>query len=389
MHHLDSVISNSNVQPRPYQKRICTKVVDILNGTHVDERTNERLENVSSVMVESPTGSGKTVMALLSAKTLEVMRPDYHFGWVSMRRNLLRQAARENVEKGINVRNIDFVSMFDQTPDSLIHAKRAGKRVCLIVDECQHDAASSMANLHNLIEPDQVIGMSATPFRADKMKLCFQKVIKDCGIHQLIQEGYLSQYHHYTIPEWEPNCIADHYCLDPDRWGKSIFFFQTIDECYAFSNILTKRGVANEVVRGGQQKITDNQLERFENGEFQCLINCMVLTEGFDCPALKTAWIRDSSKGPTMQMGGRAFRKYHDLPYKQIVQSVHTKWPFIKTALPLQQWVWTEDDWRSLKINPKINDINMNALKAIATIEVELPHFIMSKRSKKKAIQQS
>jgi superfamily II DNA or RNA helicase len=73
--------------------------------------------------------------------------------------------------------------------------------------------------LHNIIMPDFVLGMTATPFRTDSMKLCFSKVIKDAGIHQLIQDGYLSRYHHYTIPNWNPNTVAEFYAADPTRWG--------------------------------------------------------------------------------------------------------------------------------------------------------------------------
>lgn len=383
MHRVDSVIRDSGIQPRPYQRRICTKATDMFRGEYVHEQTKVREPAAQSVMIESPTGSGKTIMALTLAKAMQFDDPDLTFGWVAMRRNLLGQAARENREKGINVENIHFTSMFEKRPDELLRAKRKGRRVCLIVDEAQHDAASSMSHLHNLIEPDMILGMTATPFRTDKMKLCFQKVIKDCGIHQLIQDGWLAPYQHFTIPKWTPSEVADHYCADPERWGKSIFFFVSLEECFELGRIFKERGVKHEVVRGGQQKVTDEQLERFESGEVPCLINCMVLTEGFDCPSLKTAWIRDSSKGPTMQMGGRAFRQHPDLPFKQVVQSKQTRWPFIRTAMPQNQWLWVSDEWRSLKVNPKLNDINQNARMAIATTEVEMPKFITDRKSKR------
>lgn len=383
MNCVSSVIENSRLQPRPYMYRICSKTVGLFHGEHVHEQTQVLEPAVKSVMIESPTGSGKTCMALTVAKALQTRTPDLHFGWVAMRHNLLNQAARENHDKGIKVDNIDFVSMFDKNPEKLIQAKLDGKRICMIIDECQHDAASSMAHLHNVVEPDLILGMTATPFRTDKMKLCFQKVVKDCGIHQLIQDGYLSKYHHYTIDEWTPENIANHYCAEPDRWGKSIFFFLNTDECNELGYHFAKNGVRYEIVKGGQQRITDEQLCRFENGEVDCLINCMVLTEGFDCPSLKTAWVRDSSKGPTIQMGGRAFRKFEGLPIKQIVQSKQTKWPFIRTAMPLQQFIWTCDEWRTLEINPNLDRINQTARMGIAMTEVTMPKFIADKKSKR------
>ena len=84
-----------------------------------------------------------------------------------------------------------------------------------------------------------------------------------------------------------------------------------------------------------------------------------------------------------MQMGGRTFRIHPDLPYKQIVQSKQTIWPFIRTAMPKQQFLWVQDEWRSLTINPKLNEINQNARMAIAHTEVEIPKFITDRRRKK------
>src|SRR5205823_2713125 len=78
----------------------------------------------------------------------------------------------------------------------------------LVVDEAQHDAASSMAYLHNRIQPRFILGLSATPFRADRVKLCFDTVLKDAGIARLIQGGYLSPFHHYTLPAYSPAAVA-------------------------------------------------------------------------------------------------------------------------------------------------------------------------------------
>ena len=376
---VDDVISGTLVEPRPYQRRIVSKADAIFGGRYQNTQ-GETEPPARSVIIESPTGSGKTVMALLTCKVLQATRPDLVVGWVAMRRNLLSQAAKENTEKGINVENIHFVSMFDRYPESLMNAKLAGKPVLLVVDEAQHDAATSMSHLHNLIEPSMILGMTATPFRTDKMKLCFDKVIKDAGIHTLIQDGYLSKFDHFTIDKWDPENVARHYLREPERWGKSIFYFKNLEQCFSCHSILTSAGVKAEVVTGDSD--WEAQLDRFRDGEIPCLINCMKLTEGFDEPSLQTAWVRDSGKGCTMQMGGRAFRKFPALPVKNIVQSKNTRWPFLKTAMPEYQYLWQNDDWMSLKINPKIEQINMNARIAICSIPVTLPKFLTEKKSR-------
>src|SRR5262245_24469579 len=180
-------ISQTKISPRPYQQRIVGKAIDYYIN-----------QGLRSLLIESPTGSGKTVMALLISRLMQDLQ-GLRVGWVAMRRNLLTQAAEENRAKAINA-DLTFISMFDRDPPTGLDM--------LVVDEAQHDAASSMAFLHQRIQPRFILGLSATPFRHDRVKLCFDKVIRDAGIHTLIQDGYLSQYHHYTIPEFLPATVA-------------------------------------------------------------------------------------------------------------------------------------------------------------------------------------
>jgi superfamily II DNA or RNA helicase len=351
-------------------------------------------------------------MGHLSAKLLKHQFPDLAIGWCAMRRNLLSQASEENKRLGINV-DIDYISMFDKRPESLITARQNGRKVMLIVDEAQHDAANSMAHLHNLIEPDFILGLTATPFRTDRVKLCFDKVVKDAGIHQLIQDGWLSRYHHYSIPKWDVATVAEHYCREPEVWGKSIFYFLDLAQCYELYAILRSR--AGEIIERlrkhrpdlslgaglveivtGTEKYKgerDDQLGRFRNGDVACLVNCMVLTEGFDDPTLETTWVRDSCRGPTMQMAGRVFRKHPEwkdrqdprFKFKRVVQSKETNWPMLKTAMADQQFLWQNDSWRSLTVNPKLNQINQNARIAIAQTDVTLPKWLLDQQQKKRA----
>ena len=282
----------------------------------------------------------------------------------------------------------------------------------VLVHNCQHDAAASMAHLHNVLEPDFILGLSATPFRTDRVKLCFDKVVKDAGIHQLVQDGYLSRFEHFNVDNWNPETVAERYCAEPERWGSSVVFFHAWDDCLKFKDILRSREdeiVARlrefrpdlalrrslvESVRGGGTKSDyddrDELLADFRAGDVAVLVNCMVLTEGFDAPNLETAFVRDSMKGPTMQMAGRAFRmhpkwkneKDEAFKFKKVVQSGHTKWPILKTVMADRQYTWQDDQWRSLTLNPHIESINKAARIAISMVNVDLPKW-MTDRTKK------
>lgn len=376
---VETVLGRTLVEPRPYQKRIVGKALDMFGGRYKNG-AGEVETAAKSILIESPTGSGKTVMGQVTARALQHELPELVVGWVAMRRNLLAQAERENVSKQIGLENFHLVSMFDHAPEALVQARAEGKKILMVVDEAQHDAASSMAHLHNLLTPEFILGLSATPFRQDRVKLCFDKVIKDAGIHQLIQDGFLSQFDHYSIDNWNVETVAETYLREPERWGKSIFYFVDLERCFRCSNLLKRAGVRHEVVTGDSN--VEEQLEAFREGRLPVLINCMKLTEGFDEPSLQTAFVRDSRKGCTMQMAGRAFRKFGGTR-KQIVQSKQTHWPIIRTAMPVQQFTWQEDGWRSLSVNPLINLINSNTRLAIASVEVKMPEFLTKQKSKK------
>ncbi len=375
------LIKNFKIEPRDYQRRIVKTALEMYNGTFVSRNgvTNPAFK---SVMVESPTGSGKTVIGFMTAKLLQQQSKEpLAIGWIAMRRNLLTQAARENISKGFDLENVHFISMFDKNPEALLAHRKAGHKILFVVDECHHDAASSMVHLHNIIQPDHVLGLSATPYRTDKTNLCFEKVIKDCGIHQLIQAGYLSKYDHYTIDDWKPETVVDRYAAEPERWGKSVFFFKNLDECRRTQELLLNLGFKSELVTGDSD--SEQQIDDFQKGKVNILINCMKLTEGFDCPDIKTVWVRDSGKGCTTQMAGRVFRIHPDLKRKQVVQSKSTRWPCLKTAMAVVQYVWQNGEWLSLTINPKVESIAHTMRMAIASAPIDMPQYILAKKAKK------
>ncbi|WP_233207325.1 MULTISPECIES: DEAD/DEAH box helicase [Pirellulaceae] len=359
---LDDLFEGVDAQPRPYQQRIATKAVKALLNHHADP-FDELAGSSASVLIESPTGSGKTVMGLAIAQWMQ-KHYGLSVGWVAMRRNLLKQAQEENIARGFDVK-LELISMFDKDPP---------KVDMLIVDEAQHDAAMSMANLHCNIRPQYILGLTATPFRGDRVKLCFDHVIRDAGIHQLIQDGYLSQYHHYTIPEYTPGAVAETYAMDTERWGKAIVFFHRHDQCVECQEQLALRGIRSEIVTAKSDR--DRQLADFLAGKIQVLINMNILTEGFDCPDLKTVFCRPSSKACTIQMCGRVFRRHADIPFKQVVQCQSTPHPILKTAAAVEQYVWAGDQWNSLKMNRKIEEISQRSRRLIAGTQVRLPKLV-------------
>ena len=89
------------LEARPYQRRIVERTLQLFSGMP-DDHGGEDGRPVTSVLIESPTGSGKTVMALAVARWMQ-RRHGMTVGWAAMRRNLLVRAAAQNATWGFGV----------------------------------------------------------------------------------------------------------------------------------------------------------------------------------------------------------------------------------------------------------------------------------------------
>lgn len=147
---------------------------------------------------------------------------------------------------------------------------------------------------------------------------------------------------------------------------------------------LLRNGVRAElVIADNDPKLErrERQIAAFDQGEIDVLVNMFILTEGFDSPSLKTVWVRDSGKPPTIQMAGRVFRKYPGIPFKQVVQSKGTRWPIHRTATPTQSFVWMEDKrWAGYKLNPNINRMAARMAVKLLQVDTKLPDYLQQKR---------
>ena len=139
-------------------------------------------------------------------------------------------------------------------------------------------------------------------------------------------------------------------------------------------------GVRSEVVTATSDR--ERQLDEFEADRIDVLINMAILTEGFDCPKLKTVFCRPSGKGCTIQMAGRVLRACRDVPQKQIVQCRKTPYPMLRLSMPAEQYLWTDDGWRSIRANRRLDEMAMTARRRVASAEVELPKLVAMHRKR-------
>lgn len=305
------------IQSRPYQHRIHASLLSFA------------IDGGRSALVESPTGSGKTFIALRAAKAIA---DSYHCPtrvvWATLHDYLRQQAISENERLGVGLNNLQPMSVFASAFKPF-----AGKTI-LVLDEAHHAAANTCMGMLEALQPDFYIGLSATPKRGDRCDLPFQMTVREASYDHLIENGWLASYDHFAYSgKHTPENVARVF-LSRD-WGSSVLYFQTGDEARECHHLLRQAGRRVSLLTGADDDAhKERTIARLISGEDEAVINMKMLTEGFDCPSLQTVFIRDSASPlVTTQMGGRVLRPFGTV-IKNVVQSAVTKCPFVRTATP-------------------------------------------------------
>lgn len=350
-------MSNFIFEERPYQTEAVSRVLAEFGSGR------------ESVLLESPVGSGKTIMGLLIIKQLqEQAQGRLRVNWVASRRHILEQT--QDLNDSFFHCDVNMVSVFASNPP---------KADLVVLDEAHHEATQSCLEMYENTGNTRTLGLSATPMRTDRMRLSFQTSVRCCGIQRLINMGILSQYHSCKLPEWNVELAAKVFCESPEHWGKTLVFFQTIRECQIFKHILAGYGIGCEVVTA--QSNRDSQLDAFIAGDVQVVANVSVLSEGFDLPELQSVFLRDASRLPTIQMAGRGLRRAEGKTHCNLVQSSTSPYPVERIAVPAEGFRYMKNKWLSCSGNTQvILDTLEHSMKLLAERKVHLPRYLSSGR---------
>jgi len=211
----------------------------------------------------------------------------------------------------------------------------------IITDECHHAAAASYQKVYAAFPNALQLGVTATMARGDGRGLGDQwdDVVYQKSILWMISKGYLTDVRTRQIDlkaldlggvkssrgDWQAgdlgralmesqadDAIARAY-QDHAGSRQGIVFTPTVETAHAAWEALSEGGIPSAVVDGTTPR-EDRQAiyDAYRTGKLQVLVNCMVLTEGFDMPQAEVAVIaRPTQSAPLYtQMVGRVLRPY-------------------------------------------------------------------------------
>jgi len=207
----------------------------------------------------------------------------------------------------------------------------------LIVDECHHATAMTWRTLIAAYPDAVLIGTTATPCRGDGRGLggIFTVMLQTPQVAELIEQGYLVKSRVYAPVDPDlkgVRTVAGDYVEDQlaermDRakligdivthWHKygesrrTVAFAVNVSHSIHLRDEFVRSGVRAEHIDGSTPKPErDAALARLASGETEVIVNCMVLTEGWDMPEVGCCILARPTKkmGLFRQMIGRVLR---------------------------------------------------------------------------------
>jgi superfamily II DNA or RNA helicase len=296
---------------RPYQNAAISAVLDAYEG------------GINRQAIQLPTGAGKTVvfcslcqqrggrslilahrdeLIIQAQQKMHMVAPELSSGIVKAERNETAQQ--------ITIASVQSLAR----PARLERFPRAYDTV--IVDEAHHTAAESYHRiLEHVVGPNTLLlGVSATLERTDRKGLddMYDSITYETSMLDLMRQGYLcdikaleigvklnmrglhKQHGDYIGTELADRLDnADAPRLAVEAWEKhalgrrTLLFAPTIASARSFMQAFADAGYSTSMVEAGTPEAERHEiLRRFGSGDITVLCNCMVLTEGYDEPAV-------------------------------------------------------------------------------------------------------
>lgn len=324
------------MQLRPYQQE-------------AREAIQQEWENEKKrTLLVLPTGCGKTIVF---SKVIEDRVKKGERVLVLAHRGELLEQASDKLQKATGLKTAtekadqtsigSFFRVVVGSVQTMMREKRLNQFPpdffdTIVVDEAHHCISDGYQRVLKHFENSNVLGVTATPDRGDMRNLgsYFESLAYEYSLPAAIKEGYLSPIKALTIPlrldltgikqqagdfstkdlgtALDPYLyqIADEmvkHCLE----RKTVVFLPLVKTSKKFRNILNERGFRAAEVNG-ESKDRQEILEDFENNQYNVLCNSMLLTEGWDSPAVDCIVVLRPTKVRSLysQMVGRGTRLF-------------------------------------------------------------------------------
>ena len=307
------------------------------------QSAREKLRTVHSLLLQAPTGAGKTVLS--AYMTGSAVSKNKRVWFVVHRRELVNQSAKTFDFVGIQYGII--AAGYDpnwRRPVQIAGIQTLARRLhrlqppdIVIWDEAHHVAAKSWETVFRMFPHAHHVGLTATPQRLDGKGLgkYFEDMIVGPSTAWLIENGYLSPYRLFSIPGVKTEGMH-HVAGDFNR--KEVI--QALERSTVMGDAVShymkhamgRRGIVFEASRERSERaakafrdagipaahvdgetdpaVRDRAMRDLEAGHLRILCNVDLFGEGVDVPALECIFLcrPTDSLSVYLQQVGRGLR---------------------------------------------------------------------------------
>ena len=343
---LEDAYADLNLQAKDYQKRMLDKL---------DVRRSEFDEHRH--LIVAATGTGKTVMAALDyARLCGPGRPRPTLLFVAHREQILEQA-RATFRKALRdpnfgevmsgssgaVANDRHVFAMVQTLHNRLDQVPADAYDVIYIDEAHHGAAATWREVIEHFNPREIVGMTATPERADGVsiaELFGGEYTAELRLWEAVDDQVLAPFSYvgvddgtdlrqlswhsgdYAVGDLESLYTGDHERVKKiidaiHRWVelpagmRALGFCVSVNHAQFMTEQFNARGFQAEYLLGDHsQEERDAALARLKTGVTQVVFSVDVLGEGIDLPDVDTLLLLRPTQSPVLfaQQLGRGLR---------------------------------------------------------------------------------
>ncbi len=228
----------------------------------------------------------------------------------------------------------------------------------VIVDEFHHAAAPSYERLLRHVQPTELLGLTATPERADGTSVVAwfeDRIAAELRLWDAIEQHYLAPFAYYGIYDgldltdvpwrrgrgydvdglstlytandvWATNVLKELIRHVGDVGGsRCLAFCVSVDHARFMSRVFTQAGVNAVAVSGATTKAERRSaLQRLRDGKINVLFSVDLFNEGVDVPSVDTLLLLRPTDSPVLflQQLGRGLRKEQDKPVCTVLDFV-------------------------------------------------------------------
>lgn len=346
------------------------------------KRVQEAFRHHDSVMVQMPTGTGKTYLfaALVGLFLKEEV-------WVVAHRRELVSQIKDTLEKFFSSLKSTSIKVISIQWLSRHYGEMEEKPGLIVIDEAHHALAETYAEVMNAYPKAKKLGLTATPYRLNGKGFTdlFDTLLCSWSMERFIVEGRLSLYDYYSIKpdsaaqllidslqkrgadgdyqQKELNEVMDvkpsleRLCLTIKEYvpgKKGIVYAISIQHAEHIAEFYRENGIkAVAISSKTPSSLRKELIERFKSSsllsslnstsdEIEVLVSVDLFSEGFDCPDVEFIQLARPtlSLAKYMQMVGRGLRVAEGKEFCVILDNVGL---YKRFGLPS-----VDRDWQSM-----------------------------------------